>query len=370
MNGREDKGGKMDWIRQIAKITRNRKTRKHASALLVALVLSGAVTGCQTAQKAVSKEKVNLRPFADLTIAMAGSSQHGFRPEGAILVRPYFENLGALADDYETGNDATTSLTDAIVDYSLFVVTLADMNLEDTESVTRYADYLEKFEQRVASSTGLNPSEFGSTVDAVRQQKKLLDALKAAQPIINAVTQQGEKMVDELEKRASDIQQHLAKEIDADFATILSATELLKNRRDAALLALEALQAYEQGDGTALDTLRKSSAIRDKELLAHDVLQLQDIEAVEQVLFKELKNVDTVEKQLSDQVKLYNATQTEMNGVYTLELARLAKIRRSYIVWARIHHMMATGVTDPAKWLSIVGSTAGLFNSDAWNVVP
>ena len=336
-----------------------------ADRLAVIVFAVGAVLmGCAGMNKKfTATKKVNLAPFADYTISMLAEADYGFTKDEVYYTRDYLSGQSELEKEYLELTGRVEWVGARILNYSIGLVTLSESGISETEMVAKYLKYIKSFEEIVVQNTDLSQEDFNEILENISKQQKLLPAVNAAQPLVNAGSRYVQLVLTKMNEKAYELGIAVQDEIDAEFAPLLNFQATLKEQSDAILDAFVWLHAYEMGDKSALAELRNSPAIRNKQLVSKASLSKKDIVAVEGYLLDQLQYRRSIEWQLVEELELYYKTHEELDKLYDVELVKLSKVHIAMILWARAHQKMASGVTNPAEWFDIKDAPAMLIKA-------
>ena len=154
---------------------------------LIILAVGVVITGCAGMnQKFAATKAVNLAPFADYTISMLAEADYGFTKDEVYYTRDYLSGQTELEKEYLGLSSQVEYVGDMLLDYSVGLVTLSESGLSEPEMVARYLKFIKSLEKVIIENTDLSQEDFNEIVDNIAQQQKLLPALNAAQPLVNA----------------------------------------------------------------------------------------------------------------------------------------------------------------------------------------
>ncbi len=158
------------------------------SALLLILLFSAAILapGCANFK---SHKRMDLTPFAENMIEMAGDIQYGLAQEKVVYLRNYID-IPETAE-LEVYLNKIRAVMRGSIAYSIEIVTLSSSTLTGPEQCEALADYLDEL-LRPAITAPVPPlhftiGEFDTMLQNTREQTKLLDALSMTQPIVNEI---------------------------------------------------------------------------------------------------------------------------------------------------------------------------------------
>jgi uncharacterized protein YrzB (UPF0473 family) len=332
-----------------------------APILLCTLFLSG-LSGCASMQgKFSGTDTENLGPFASQTIAVIGESDFGFAEQRAVYIREYLpkeeyaEFLG-----YSESSDV---LFTAIINYSMNIVNLSESGSSNDERINGYADYVAGFRKEAITTLGGTTDDQQALVAKIRDADDYLDALRTAQPLIDAVQRYGETNLTDMEKSTNLLAMRTEAGIEDDYATLVEYTELLEEKRNEILLALQRIYEYEDGNAEALQLLTDSNITQSmKQTLGKNPSE-EKLRALESHLISRLDALSAVAKTIEPDWAQYRQTHEELDRLHAKVLAEIRQARLSLLSWGRAHRLMAEGKTDPAEWFSLSTATGALLKA-------
>jgi hypothetical protein len=332
-----------------------------APLLLCTLFLSG-LSGCASMQgKFSSTNTENLGPFASQTIAVVGESDFGFTEQRAVYIREYLPEKEYA--EFLEHSEASDALFTAIINYSMNIVNLSESGATNAERVNGYADYVAGFRKEAITTLGGTSDDQQALVAKIREADDYLDALRTAQPLINAVQRYGETQLADIEKSTTQLAVMTEAGIEDEYATLVEYTELLEGKRNEILLALQRIYQYESGDTEALQLLSDSNITRSmKQPLGKNPSE-EKLRALESHLISRLESLSAVAKTIEPDWAQYRQTHEELDRLHAKVLAEIRHARLSLLSWGRAHRLMAEGKTDPAEWFSLSTATGALLKA-------
>lgn len=346
----------------IASSKKNGKVSLY-TRLGVIILLAGLLFGCAaTKQKFIGGESENLAPFADYTISTMLTTDYGFTEDKTFFIRPYIDYDSQMFQQHDQLNLGMNDFIDSLIEYSVDLVTLSESIKTDAEKVEAYADFVETLRQKILTKTEITSSQLDEILSEIRRQPELLGALRSAQPLINAAARYALIQFSVLQKRLYQLAIAIEKKIAEDHRPFTNYARTHSYKRDAVLDAFAALNDYETGSDTALNDLKRSTAIRKDNLVAGDHLSEDQILELETHLFTELRKLNDIEEQLEDDKSAHLAIYRELQAIYNEEVQKIYNAGVAVLIWSRAHHKMATGVADPAEWFDIKDAPELLLN--------
>lgn len=303
-----------------------------------------------------STQRPDLSPYAENIIQITGDIQYGLSQSQVIYIRDYIHGPKVeLLHDY---GDKTKNIMRNIIAYSVEVVTLGNTPIEDNEKAKKLADYLDQLLRPVLeepeSRLDFTSTELNAVLKNVRRQEDFLDALGAAQPLIDNIAATISEFLDEGKEVLDEALEEVYNEIMDDNRIVIDGNRSLRDSQIYTIYNLQYLHKYRSGDKTALDTLFAKEpslleVVRDQSNITFD-----DMRFIEQRLEYKLRALHEVREQLSVDVELYNNQMHELDVHTKMYKEALRKVKVVVVVWSEAHRKLAAGVTDPAT-IDLVG---------------
>ncbi len=322
--------------------------RTRAHILLIVCIGGLALSGCSTFK---SSKRLNLAPFAEDMIAVAGDIQYGLGQTYPVYLRGYSETpeaakMSAMALKIR-------AIIRGAISYALEVVTLADSRLSGPQRTQALGDKIEELMRPVVAppSQALNitPAELDTILADVRSQKNLLDGLNAAQPIINEIARVSGEIFEETKLTLDAAANATQREIEATVAPVLSRDAMLRNYQLQGTAAIDLVGRHRRGDPAAMDSLVILIPSVSEVASREDGLSPAELHAIEERLIYALEAVSTVRRQLAPDIELYWKQQAELEELVASFNTALRQARVAIIAWSRAHQRLASGITDPAE---------------------
>jgi hypothetical protein len=329
--------------------------------LISALSLAG-LSGCASMEgKFSSSQSENLGPFASQTIVVIGEADFGFAEQRSIYIREHLpeENFGEFLE-YSASAE---TLFSAITDYSMKIVNLSESSATEEERINGYADYVAGFRKSAIKTLGGTTDNQAKLVAEIREADDYLEALRTAQPLIDAVQRYGEVLLFDMETSLTATAVETEANIDDDYSTLVEYTELLEDKRNEILLALQRIYEYEDGDADALQLLVDSNVVRSMIQKLGKSPSEEKLRALEAHLISRLESLSAVAATIEPDWAQYRATHAELDRLHGLVRGEIRNARLSLLTWSRAHRLMAEGKTDPAEWFSLSTATGALLKA-------
>jgi hypothetical protein len=327
---------------------------------LTCVLVTGVLGGCSAFK---SKKRVDMGGVAEDMIAVAGEIQYNLGQRRPVYLRGYHDTPQLVSLEYEAKR--ARMLVRGVIDYTIRLVTIGDSHRPESEKSSALADYLEDLLPAAIEETDLTLSLTRAQVDTVvanvRAQTTLLDALGAAQPVVDEVSITSRGIFDDTKTAMDAAVTALRQRIEDRFRDVRTADEKLERQQLVAVFGLDYLPQIRRGVPGALDSLLALEPSLPALVATRDGLDVTEIQLIEDRMLTILARTRDVRDQLEPDIKLYYEHQRELDELENLWHAEIRKARVAVLAWARAHKLMAQGVTDPAKInvLGIARSAAG-----------
>ena len=326
-------------------------TRKPILVLLPAAFL---LTGCATlSSKFTTGVQADIGYFTDATVSMMRDANFGFSRGVALYTKEYL-NMDGPEEKAFYGHVANSDhVLKAIVSYSLRLVTIAESNKSTSEQIKEYADYLNQIDVEILQALGLEPEHFNKVIKNIRKQNDILGALRAAQPIVNALGRYMEETLDKVTETSIALTVLVDKRIDAKYADVIRYQQTLEKEKSDTLKALEYVYLAVRGDETAYKLLIKSGQIHDESLIPKGKPSYGQLVKIGEYLMHKFDVFARVSKEVEPDWQRYSNTHHELNKLEVQIRNETKQFMLITLIWVRAHQKMASGKTKPAEWFDI-----------------
>lgn len=327
----------------------SKQVMRWAAFPIIFLMLSGCASMKAKFNPSV---KANVGIFADNTLAMLDATGFGFTKKKAVYTKEFFENGAEERRFYET-RDGVERVLKAMMSYSLKLVSISDMHKNAEDQVKAYTAYLGQIDDTILEALGLKTDYYKELITEVGEQKKLMDALKTAQPIVDALGRYMEKALDELEDAVEILLAKVDRKIDLRYADLIRYQAKLEKEKYAILSGLEHLYLTGQGDKDAYRRLKYGETTIPKSMIPDD---RPTYEELWQIARHQIDNLDTLHKivvEIQPDWELYRETHLELDKLQDELNTESRQMRLLTLVWIRAHQKMASGITSSAEWFNI-----------------
>lgn len=316
--------------------------------ILTAVILLFCCTGCSMIK---SSKRMNLAPFAEDMIAVAGDIQYGLGQTYAVYLRGYSDTPEMAR--MKVMAIKIRAIIRGAISYALEVVSLAGSRLTGPQRTLALGDKIEELMLPVvappAQMLKISPAELDTILTDVRSQKNLLDGLNAAQPIINEIARVSGEIFEDTKRALDAAADATQRKISEDVAPVLARDTMLRNYQLTGTSAIGLIGRYRHGDTAAMDSLMILIPSAADVASTEDGLTVAELRAIEDRLIFALETVSNVRTQLAPDIELYRKQQAELEELVAAFNAALRQARVAIIAWSRAHQRLASGITDPAE---------------------
>jgi hypothetical protein len=321
----------------------------------MAICLIGVtVCGCSRVVRPFkSSKRIDMTPFAENTINLVMDIKHGMNSQMMVYNREYAD-LPAVTQ-YRTSWLSYRPILRGIAAYSIAIVTLSKSNLTETQRSDKLAEFLDKLLRPVAKNPDSNfiisEEDLDTMLANVRGQKNFLDALNAAQPLVDEIARFSQEFLDNMKTRLNVARAEVVQRAKSDHEASRKFYKVLIESQNFTFGDLVLLRDYRAGyDKDALAKLLERDPQLTEILPAGKEATLEDITALEDRLLYRLERIRGLTEQVQPDLELYRNKIYELDELWRHSSENLAKTRITIIIWSRAHRGLGQGITDPAKF--------------------
>ena len=335
---------------------------RHRLLAVSLLVLAAGTSGCSYFS---ASKKLDMQPFAENTVTAIGELRRIEAPPVWIRLRPYF-NHPAIVEARATARPLL-GLVRAVNAYSLQVVSLNESKIPEPQKSRELAKFIEGASQAAllkdedTAQISLTPERQKAILSDIEKKEKFIEALQAAEPIVNAVLARGLELSDQVDAAITKATNAIEGEVQKQYGAMLANRVSLLALQDQTMKQLAASEAIFYGDDAAADQIRKAAPMVAEYLPAGRKPTPKDQQAVVASLSAQALRIKTALDQIDPQYQAYRESVLELDNLRarTTENAKLA--RSVLMIWARSHKNLARGVEVPPMFdlAKIVMSAAG-----------
>ena len=315
---------------------------------LIVLIALLTQTGCSSFR---ASKRLNLAPFAEDMIAVAGDIQYGLGQTYAVYLRGYSET--PEADQMNRMAAKVRELIRGTIAYALEVVALADSRMSGPERAQALGDKLDSLLRPVVkpptAPLNLSDTELDMVLADVREQESLVDALNAAQPLINEIARVAGEIFEDTKRALDATAAATQQRISSDIAPVIEQDRMLRKFQLRATESMGLVARYRHGDTVAMDSLMALVPSLAEIVSTEDGLSAAEMGAIEQRIIFALNTVSEVRVQLAPDLELYRKQQAELEQLVASFNTALRQARVAVVAWSRAHQRLASGITDPAQ---------------------
>ena len=298
----------------------------------------------------VPSTAANVAPFAEQTLAMAGSVEHSLGQGRLVFARHFAQGLETAR--YKESVAELQGHIRGIVAYSLQVVTVAESGLPADEKAKELARFLDALIDRIDSDadvrTGLSEESVRAIIESVGSQESLVDALREAQPLVDDAGAATLAIIDEVHDSGAAAQAEIVGEIQKRHGAMGRYTDVFKRQQAEVLEGLALVDDYRRGDETALEALRESAPLVMADMPPADRMTAEDVLLVERQLFDRLGELDQARQWLVYDLDIYFTQIQELDRLTQSSDIALRKARVAVHLWVKTHRRLSKGITKPA----------------------
>jgi len=337
-------------MRNITRVT-SAIVRLKAMRLIAVFITVMMVTSCASMTQKFKKGTVaNVGVFADQTIAMLSEADFGFSDDQAIYLRDFWDAEYSLEKGFMQHRNEAGLFFRGIVLYSLNLVLIVETKPSVEAQIEAYADYLGDFDDTLLNNLGMEKDHYTEMIEKVRASETLLEALRAAQPIINASGRYMNLILDNLNESLEELVIDLEKRIDFRYRDVVHFQKVLEKEKYWVLGAMEKLYWANDGDREAYKELIDSQAIIKKSIIPEGDPTEDDFITLAKYLYGRLNGLARIVQEIEPDWELFRASHRELDAAHLRGLDKIRQARLITLVWIRAHQKMSSGVSTPAEW--------------------
>ena len=338
-----------------------------SSALIVSLCLL-VLSGCAEFR---SSKRLDMGPFGENTSAMVASIKQGLTIKRPVLTQAYLQ--GDSVDEYIKQKNEIGRILSGIVLYSTQVVTLSRSALTGKEQASELAKFVTRLGNPVIEKKDpdirITQEKFDSMVKYIGAQETLLDALGAAQPLVDAVDTYVGNALNNMNGLVGRIAAETANRIYLNSAEVLGNRDVLEAQQDQFAKNLTLLISYRSGDAEALNSVLKSDPTLRRYVNPGEKVSPQNLDAMEKDQMARLQEIHILLEQLKPRIDKFHAEILELDEMVRLVEENIRKMRIAVILWSRSHSNLAAGVAVPPQ-IDLAGMLSGATSKAVQSAVP
>lgn len=316
--------------------------------LLAALSLLATSSGCAYF---VADRKLDMQPFAENTVTAIGEMRRIETPPVWIRLRPFYSHPAVVAVREEVR--PLRALMRGVNAYSLQVVSLNDARVSDPTKSRELARFLHDASQQALldqaddAEIALTPGRREGLLKDIGAKERYLDALVAADPIVNAVLARGLDLADRIDAAILKAVNAVEVEIQGQYRPLLAnraAMLILQERAHQAIVWAEALTF---GDAAAADRLREGVPLVAQHLPPGRLPNAKEQAAIVAALGAQADRVKAALDEMEPQYQAYRESVLELDQLRAKTAENVKLTRSVLMLWARSHKALAQGIEVP-----------------------
>ena len=320
-------------------------TRRLLAAASVVMVMT-LLGGCA---KFSASRKMDAGPFGENVTVMIGDITSEVRKP--FYIKKYI--YGPSAEEYQAEWLNMRKSLRNIVLYSTQVVNIAQSPMTERKKPNALAATLKEIsnpvpEQRLADFN-ITRAELNDLIRNVEVQDTMLDALNAAQPIVDRLANYLDTSFERVETALNKLVRDIDERMDDRWGLNRENVESLYALQGLTFKSYALLYKYREGDPAGLDGLRANDPALKSVLGKDRSVGDKELEAAESQIMARLKNLSVIREQVMPQVEQYLLEARERNDLYAQHRETGMKIRTTIMLWARAHRNLAAGIPVPPE---------------------
>ena len=335
---------------------------------LVVIALSAMIlAGCSGFR---ASRRLDMGPFGENTAVMVNDIKQGLIIKRPILTKPYLQ--GETLDQFKKQRIDTGRVLGGVVLYSTQIVSISRSKLTDPEKANKLGEYIAKLASPVVQAKDpdirISQEKLDALVKAVESQQSFLDALGAAQPLVDAVDSYINSALQIMNELATRIVEEATLRIDQH------STEVLENKRNLEALQSQTLKSFyllsqlRAGEAGALEGLMLNDPAL-KKYVKGTTVSKEEADLMEKHLMNRFVNNQTMLDNLKPRIDEYHAEIRELDDLMLSFEESSRKMRISMILWARSHANLAAGIAVPPQ-IDVAGMLTGAASGAVNKVIP
>jgi hypothetical protein len=338
------------------------------AALLAALAVTAS--GCSYFR---GTKKLDMQPFAENTVTSIGELRKIEAPPVWIRLRPYFAHPAVL--EARATAKPLLNLVRGVNIYSLQLVSLNESRVADPAKSRELASFLHGASQQALMSEAdraeiaLTPERRDAILKDIASKERYMDALMAAEPIVNAVTARGLELSDNVDAAIMRAIAAIEGEVQGQYKAMLANRSALLLLQERTILAQTWAEVLAFGDEAAADQLRKTVPVVAEYVPAGRKPGAKEQQAAVSALAAQAARIKAALDQIEPEYQAYRESVLELDQLRakTTENAKMA--RSVLMLWSRSHKNLARGVEVPPMF-DLAKIVMGAGSSAAKGVLP
>ncbi|MGH7742340.1 MAG: hypothetical protein ACRENS_10000 [Candidatus Eiseniibacteriota bacterium] len=343
--------------------------RRLCRTIWLGVFSASVLSGCSAFQ---GSKRIDVAPFSENTVGMLSEMQKFNRPVAWVYLRKY-TNLPTVTAARQ-GVQPIRDLLRGVGFYSTQVVSLYDSPLPEQRKISELARYLNDYIRPPLAAADTSETRF-STADLddvlakIRASKTFLDALSAAQPLINATVARGNALFEDMDNLVIAAAADINGRVEAEYAPLKASVLDLDAMHVASAHSYALLQRYRGGDSAALDSLRAEDPATGSHLAGGAHPTAKDLDEAERYLIERTGTIKSLREQLEPEFTNYRDSIAELDELrgQTDDRAKLG--RMTLMLWARSHRNLAAGISVKPM-IDVMGMVKSTVATGAKGILP
>jgi len=319
--------------------------------LIAIILITATVTLLPGCSQFKSSRRMNLNPFAENMIALAGDIQYGLAQKEVVYLRNFMDI--PEVDNLDIYLDKMRVVMRGSIAYSIEIVTLSNSTLSGPEQCVALADYLDNLLRPVLEAPSpplhFTVAQLDTILYNARRQKNILDALGTTQPIVNEIARTTAEIIEDANIAVDEAADAIRKTLLGNNKMLLKGIRTMREYQLHTVMSIEYISRYRRGEQEAFDTLLAMQPSLKEVISSTTRPTPKDMLAIEDRLLYLLKNMHDIRTQMMPDLELYWKQQRELDELTKMYKSALRKSQVTMIAWSRAHQRLAAGITDPAK---------------------
>lgn len=280
-----------------------------------------------------SSKRMDLTPFAENMIALAGDIQYGLAQQEVIYLRNYSDI--PEVDNLNVYLDKMRAVMRGSIAYSIEVVTLSNSRLSGSEQSIALADYLDGLLRPVLEAPvpplHISIAQLDTILENARAQDHLLSALGSTQPIINEIARTTSEIIDDANLAVDEATDAIQAALDRDNRQLIDGIRMVRELQLGEIKALEYFLRYQKGEKEAFDTLLLMMPSLKRIVSSTTNPTPKDMAAAEDRILYVMARLHDMRKQLMPDLELYWKQQRELDELTKMYKSALRKAQVTMI---------------------------------------
>ncbi len=276
---------------------------------------------------------MDLTPFAENMIALAGDIQYGLAQQEVIYLRNYSDI--PEVDNLNVYLDKMRAVMRGSIAYSIEVVTLSNSRLSGSEQSIALADYLDGLLRPVLEAPvpplHISIAQLDTILENARAQDHLLSALGSTQPIINEIARTTSEIIDDANLAVDEATDAIQAALDRDNRQLIDGIRMVRELQLGEIKALEYFLRYQKGEKEAFDTLLLMMPSLKRIVSSTTNPTPKDMAAAEDRILYVMARLHDMRKQLMPDLELYWKQQRELDELTKMYKSALRKAQVTMI---------------------------------------